>query len=368
MVAPPFDTDLNDSVLQHLHQDFTSLRVEQTVGQALASIRERQPQGRIIYFYVVDSEGRLKGVVPTRRLLLTPLERPIADIMVPQVIAIPATATVLDACEFFTLHRLLAFPVVDAEKRILGIVDVQLYTDELRDLERREGHDDLFQLIGVHLTEAQQANPVVAFRQRFPWLLANIAGGLLAALLVLPVSTGTGLARRRAGPLRARGAGAGRKRQHSVGHPCPPDASWETAHLEDTFNQGEPRAAHGWSPGAGMCIARGFGGPALASANGRRSVSSGRHPRRRGHCCRAGPGDPLPAAYSQARPAGRRRADCPGLFGHADAPRLFQPGTLLTGVTPLALQMLPYLAYIHHFTGMGYWLSSRRARRRLCTA
>ncbi len=183
MVAPPFDTDLNDSVLQHLHQDFTSLRVEQTVGQALASIRERQPQGRIIYFYVVDSEGRLEGVVPTRRLLLTPLERPIADIMVPQVIAIPATATVLDACEFFTLHRLLAFPVVDAEKRILGIVDVQLYTDELRDLERREGHDDLFQLIGVHLTEAQQANPVVAFRQRFPWLLANIAGGLLAALL-----------------------------------------------------------------------------------------------------------------------------------------------------------------------------------------
>ena len=183
MVAPPFDTDLNDSVLQHLHQDFTSLRVEQTVGQALASIRERQPQGRIIYFYVVDGEGRLKGVVPTRRLLLTPLERPIADIMVPQVIAIPATATVLDACEFFTLHRLLAFPVVDAEKRILGIVDVQLYTDELRDLDRREGHDDLFQLIGVHLTEAQQANPVVAFRQRFPWLLANIAGGLLAALL-----------------------------------------------------------------------------------------------------------------------------------------------------------------------------------------
>jgi magnesium transporter len=41
----------------------------------------------------------------------------------------------------------------------------------------------MFQLIGVHLTEAQQASPLRAFRGRFPWLLCNIAGGLLAAFL-----------------------------------------------------------------------------------------------------------------------------------------------------------------------------------------
>ncbi|MBL9093501.1 MAG: magnesium transporter [Planctomycetaceae bacterium] len=80
-------------------------------------------------------------------------------------------------------HRLLAFPVVDEDRRILGVIDVELYTDELSDVERREGNDELFQLIGVHLTEAQQASPVVAFRSRFPWLLANITGGILAAFL-----------------------------------------------------------------------------------------------------------------------------------------------------------------------------------------
>src|SRR6185436_6253482 len=100
---------LNDPVVNHMRREFVRLPVGQTVGEALASIRARPPEGRILYFYVVDSDERLRGVVPTRRLLLSPPERPIADIMVREVIAIPAGATVLDASEFFTLHRLLAF-------------------------------------------------------------------------------------------------------------------------------------------------------------------------------------------------------------------------------------------------------------------
>jgi magnesium transporter len=121
-------------------------------------------------------------VVPVRRLLLSPLDKRVEEIMVRQVITLSKNATVLDACDFFILHRLLAFPVVDKDRRILGIVDVELYTDELIDLDRTERHNDLFQLIGVHLAEAQQSS-VVAFRRRFPWLLANVAGGILAAFL-----------------------------------------------------------------------------------------------------------------------------------------------------------------------------------------
>ncbi len=112
--------------------------------------------------------------------------KPIADIMVKHVVAIPDSATLLDACEFFTLHRFLAFPVIDEEKRIVGTVDVELYTDELNELAEPdlvERADDLFQLIGVHLEEARQASPARSFRLRFPWLIANIAGGILAAFL-----------------------------------------------------------------------------------------------------------------------------------------------------------------------------------------
>lgn len=176
-------TNFNDPVTRHMRRDATRLAIEQTVGEALAGLRERPPEGRIIYFYVVDGDGRLKGVVPTRRLLLSPLDRPIADIMIKQVIAIPSSATVLDACEFFTLHRLLAFPIIDDERRMLGVVDMELYTDELSGLDTSQPNDDLFQLIGVHLTQAQQASPVAAFRIRFPWLISNLAGGILAAFL-----------------------------------------------------------------------------------------------------------------------------------------------------------------------------------------
>ncbi len=181
--AAPVENDLNDLVTEHMRTDLARLHVDQTIAEALAAIREKPPEGRIIYFYVVDDENRLKGVVPTRRLLLNTPDKRVGDIMVRDSIAIPRTATVLEACEFFMFHRLLAFPVVDEERRLLGIVDVELYTDELGDIERREESDELFQLIGVHLTESQQASPWTAFRSRFPWLLANIGGGILAAFL-----------------------------------------------------------------------------------------------------------------------------------------------------------------------------------------
>lgn len=166
-----------------MRTDFARLAPDQTVGEAIRAARATPPEGRIIYFYVLDGEDRLVGVVPTRRLLLSDDTVRIREIMVQRVVAIPASATVLDACEFFLLHRLLAFPVVDPERGMLGVVDVDLYTDELADLDRREDLDDLFQLIGVNYQASQSRSPVAAFAGRFPWLVANIAGGLVAAFL-----------------------------------------------------------------------------------------------------------------------------------------------------------------------------------------
>lgn len=174
--------ELNDPVTAHARRDYVTLHVQHTVGQALAELRQQQPSGRILYFYVVDDQDRLVGVVPTRPLLLSPEDRPLRHLMNPRVISIPAEATVAEACEFFIMHKLLAFPVVDANHRLIGVVDVDLYTREMADLERREARDDLFQLIGVYSSPGP-AGPVTSFRQRFPWLLTNIGGGLVAAWL-----------------------------------------------------------------------------------------------------------------------------------------------------------------------------------------
>jgi magnesium transporter len=99
------------------------------------------------------------------------------------VVTIPAEATVLDACEFFIQHRLLAFPVVDDKGRLLGVVDMELYTDEIGQLSDPNVRDDLFQLIGVHAARARHDSPLSAFRHRFPWLGCNLAAGILAAFL-----------------------------------------------------------------------------------------------------------------------------------------------------------------------------------------
>ncbi len=127
---------LNDPVTRRMHQEFTRLRAGQTVGEALDWLRQHPPPGRVIYFYVVDDAGRLRGVVPTRRLVLSPPATRLDDIMVGKTVTLPATATVLEACEFFIQHRLLAFPVVDAEQRLVGMVDIDLYTQELSQLDQ----------------------------------------------------------------------------------------------------------------------------------------------------------------------------------------------------------------------------------------
>jgi magnesium transporter len=177
------EQSLYDRITEHMRKDITWVFADKTVGQALEWLRQNPPAGRIIYFYVVDRDQRLVGVLPTRRLLLNPPETLLADVMVKHVVALPQTATVLEACEFFIQHRLLAFPVVDDQRRLLGVVDVELYTEEMTHLDEAGKLDDLFQLIGVRIAQAQQANPLLAFRNRFPWLLCNLGAGILAAFL-----------------------------------------------------------------------------------------------------------------------------------------------------------------------------------------
>lgn len=183
------EAQLNEPVTAYARADFATLDPDATVGEALAHMRRHPPPGRIIYFYAVDANLRLVGVVPTRRLLLAALDARVKDIMLASVIAIPTSATLLEACEFFTMHRLLAFPVVDAARRLVGVIDIEAYAEELADTGDSGGaapgpRDDVFQLIGVRLTRSQQARPLVAFRGRFPWLMCNVAGGTLAGVLV----------------------------------------------------------------------------------------------------------------------------------------------------------------------------------------
>lgn len=181
------EAQLNEPIARHVRQDFPTINPAWTVAEALEHMRKAPPPGRFIYFYVVDENAKLVGVVPTRRLLLSAADALISAIMIRNVVCIPSDATVLEACEFFTFHKFLAFPVIDAERRMVGVVDIELYAAELAETGEDDDagavKDEIFQIIGVRLTRQQQVRPLRAFRGRFPWLLCNVAGGTIMAFL-----------------------------------------------------------------------------------------------------------------------------------------------------------------------------------------
>lgn len=181
-IKPPVE-HLNEPVLQFARTDFATLNEKLTVEQALASIRQRGIGEKIVYFYVVDDEKRLVGVVPTRRLLMAPLEQQLSGLMIRNVVAIPNTATVLDACEFFVLHKFYAFPVIDEKRRVEGLVDVGLFTEEVFDIAEREKLTEVFETLGFHVSQVRDASPWRAFHVRFPWLLTTIVSGIFCAFL-----------------------------------------------------------------------------------------------------------------------------------------------------------------------------------------
>ena len=131
MLEPTGIPDFNSPVIEHARKDFPLLGADMNVGQALDRIRREGVGERVIYFFAVDSENRLVGVLPTRRLLTAALETQLRDIMVRRVVAIPSSATVLDACEFFVLYKFFAFPVVDEQRRVVGLIDVSLFAEEI---------------------------------------------------------------------------------------------------------------------------------------------------------------------------------------------------------------------------------------------
>jgi magnesium transporter len=179
-VAPLSAGHLHEPIMPFAKPPLVVLNPGQTIAQALDFIRGHSAASSIHYFYVVDNDNRLEGVIPARRLLTAGPEQLVGEIMVTDVVGIPEWATVLVASEYFATRRLLAFPVINDKYQLMGVVDVSLFTDEVIDLAKRT-YDDIFQLIGVHGTA--QRSPWYAFIDRFPWLICNIGGGLLAAFI-----------------------------------------------------------------------------------------------------------------------------------------------------------------------------------------
>jgi magnesium transporter len=176
------DSSYQKRVIDFVSKDFTTLNSQYTIEEALVQIREKGLGERIIYFYVIDNEQKLVGVLPTRRLLMGKLDQRLEDIMVPHVAALPESASIYDALEFFATYRFLAFPVVDEDRKIIGVVDVNFFTEKLLNTDEPEEVNDVFEELGFKISEIKNASPTKAWKFRFPWLLATITSGTTCAV------------------------------------------------------------------------------------------------------------------------------------------------------------------------------------------
>src|SRR5437773_10068908 len=102
--------DFDVPVVEHARKDFPLLNANMTVGEALERIRREGVGECVIYVYAIDEEKRLVGVVPTRRLLSASLGTALGEGMGQRVVAVRATATVLDACGFVVVYAFLGVP------------------------------------------------------------------------------------------------------------------------------------------------------------------------------------------------------------------------------------------------------------------
>ncbi|MCK4934192.1 MAG: magnesium transporter [Simkaniaceae bacterium] len=175
--------DLTNLIGEYAHPVQTVIQVDHTIAEALEMIRKKYVGEKIIYFYVVDKENRLIGVVPTRKLLMKDLSLRVADVMETSIICLNKSQTLQEALEILESHKLLALPVVDEERHLLGVIDVDIYLEESLDVAQARRRFDIFQIIGMTIEEGKKLTPWIGYRSRMPWIFCNMIGGFSCAII-----------------------------------------------------------------------------------------------------------------------------------------------------------------------------------------
>ena len=103
--------------------ELVRLPLTTTAGDALEWIRKERPeQHAMTYIYFEDDDGCLAGVASLRDLVLAEPQAPVADVMQRDVVSVAADVDEEEVGRIMTKYGLLAIPVIDAARRLVGIV------------------------------------------------------------------------------------------------------------------------------------------------------------------------------------------------------------------------------------------------------
>jgi magnesium transporter len=153
---------------------------DQSVGDAVDALHEMVKTAFITYVWVVDAHEHLLGIVTMRDLLFNGREKPLADIMLRDVFALHASALLTDAMKQVLDRHYPVYPVVDAERRLLGLVRGQsMFEAQAIEISLQAGS-----MVGVEKEERLGTPWRSSLKLRHPWLQLNLLTAFLAAAVV----------------------------------------------------------------------------------------------------------------------------------------------------------------------------------------
>lgn len=167
--------------------EYVALHQEATVQETIAALRAFVADEIEIpyYLFVVDERNHLVGVVDVRDLITAMPQVHIRDIMDPNVISVHVLTDQEEVAHIMKKYELAVLPVVDDEKRLVGIIS---YEDILHVLSE-EAVEDILHLGAVEsapLLEKpywrQHLGEVV--RSRLPWLLLLFVAATLTSTVI----------------------------------------------------------------------------------------------------------------------------------------------------------------------------------------
>lgn len=165
------------SVGRRMTPEYVTTRMDYTVADTMARLRDRIEDAETIYLLpVLDDARRVAGVVSLRDLIAAEPETVIASIM-NEAQSVQASDDAERAARKLTETGFVAIPVVDRERRLVGLLT---FDDAMRIIEHEESEDSARQGGVEPLRRPYFATPIMQLvRSRVVWLLVLAVGATL---------------------------------------------------------------------------------------------------------------------------------------------------------------------------------------------
>jgi magnesium transporter len=150
--------------------EYVDLKREMTVRQAIDHIKKTGIDKETINTcYVMDQSRKLEGVISIRKLILSDDDVLIGDIMDKDVIYINTSDDQEKIAMLFKKYDFISMPVVDKERRLVGIITV----DDVVDIIDQENTEDFQRMAAMQPSEEEYLKTSVLelAKNRIPWLL-----------------------------------------------------------------------------------------------------------------------------------------------------------------------------------------------------